>query len=99
MNFSQRFGLFILIAITVAYIYFTYFDKDFSFINPNLKEEQVYNPLETSKSEEKLIKEDKKTRKNIKIFMLNNSGELRSLNRVCDTRIFNTCITDSVQRS
>lgn len=97
MNFSQRFGLFILIAITVAYIYFTYFDKDFSFINPNQKEEQVYNPLETSKNEENLIKEDKKTEKNIKIFMLNNSGELRSLNRVCDTSVENSCFQYAIK--
>lgn len=97
MNFSQRFGLFILIAITVAYIYFTYFDKDFSFINPIQKEEQVYNPLETSKNEENLIKEDKKTKKNIKIFMLNNSGELRSLNRVCDTTVENSCFQYAIK--
>ena len=97
MNSSQRFGLFIFIAITVAYIYFTYLDKDFSFINPNQKEEQVYNPLETSKNEENLIKEDKKTKKNIKIFMLNNSGELRSLNRVCDTSIENSCFQYAIK--
>lgn len=97
MNFSQRFGLFILIAITVAYIYFTYFDKDFSFINSIQKEEQVYNPLETSKNEENLIKEDKKTKKNIKIFMLNNSGELRSLNRICDTSVENSCFQYAIK--
>ena len=38
MNFSQRLGLFILIAISIAYVYFSFFNKDFEipkFIQPN----------------------------------------------------------------
>ena len=91
MNFSQRFGLFILIAITVAYIYFSYFNN-----NKPEPEEQIYNPLvQTLKDEKK--QENKITQKTIKIFMLDRNGEIRSLNRTCDTSIENSCFEFAIK--
>ena len=45
MNFVQRFGLFILIAITITYIYFSYFNKDYSNVINNTEKEVSYNPI------------------------------------------------------
>ena len=44
MNFSQRFGLFILILISVSYVYFSFFKEIPNNTNKNIK----YNPLENS---------------------------------------------------
>lgn len=85
MNFSQRFSLFILIAITVAYIYFSYFSNGAK--NQN---EHIYNPLTQTPKEEQ-IKEAKAMQKNIKIYMLDKNGEIRSLNRICDTSVEKSC--------
>ena len=48
MNFSQRLGLFVLIVISIAYIYFSFFNKNFDlpkFINQN-ETNTEYNPLD-----------------------------------------------------
>ena len=66
MNFSQRFGLFILIAIAVAYVYFSFFNGDFNALQPKQNETE-YNPLEAPTYPEKKS-EDKNTQKNIKIY-------------------------------
>ena len=91
MNFSQRFGLFILIVITVAYIYFSYFNNGI-----NIPDEQTYNPLKESPKEEK-VQENKNTQKNVKIFMLDKNGEIRSLNRICDTSIEKSCFEFAIR--
>lgn len=85
MNFSQRFGVFILIAITIAYIYFSYFNN-----GENIQKEIVYNPLIQTSKEEKTV-ENKAIQKSVKIFMLDKNGEIRSLNRTCDTSIEKSC--------
>lgn len=90
MNFSQRFGLFILISITIAYVYFSFFANNTNLHKWNTKEEQTYNPL-TPTSQNNKKEENIATQKNVKVFMLDKSGEIRSLNRVCDTSIEKSC--------
>ena len=85
MNFSQRFGVFILIAITIAYIYFSYFNN-----GENIQKEIVYNPLIQTSKEEKTV-ENNAIQKSVKIFMLDKNGEIRSLNRTCYTSIEKSC--------
>lgn len=93
MNFSQRFGLFILIAITVAYVYFSFFNDNS--LLPK-QDESSYSPLETPIYTEKKS-ENKNTQKNIKIYMLDKSGEIRALNRICDTSIEDSCFEYAIK--
>ncbi len=89
MNFSQRLGLFVLIAISVAYVYFSFFNKDFQVPEFNREENTpVFNPLETHKQDHKDTAEpqaNNKTAKTVKIFLLDKTGEIRSVNRTCET--------------
>lgn len=95
MSFSQRFGLLLLIAITVGYIYFAYFDKEAKL--PQITQsEQVYSPLTEPKAEE-ILSNTESTQKNVKIFMLDKSGEIRSLNRICDTSIQTSCFEYAIK--
>ncbi|MBE7710603.1 MAG: hypothetical protein E7Z92_00535 [Cyanobacteria bacterium SIG31] len=96
MNFSQRFGLFILIAITVAYVYFSYFNNDFNFSHNN-KGTSVYNPLEQAQPKETTEKQEKTTQKNVKIFVIDKNGDLRSVNRICDTNIESSCFNYAIK--
>lgn len=90
MNNSQRFGLFILVAITVAYIYFSFFNNNGQ--RPVVDEQQVYNPLEQSSVKQDDIKVDDKTKtKIVKIFLLDKSGNLRSVSRTCDAEVVKSC--------
>lgn len=85
MNFSQKLGLFILILISVLYVYLSFFNKDFKL--PEIKHEDnppIYNPLEPLPEEEPDVVQSIKT-KTVKIFILDKSGNLRSVNRTCET--------------
>lgn len=97
MNFSQRLGLFILILISVAYVYFSFFDKKIKLPEFNLKNDTstVYNPLE-NKSTEK-VEDKKQENKNVKIFILDKNGNLRSVNRACDIEKENSCFTFAIR--
>ena len=97
MNFSQRLGLFILILISVAYVYFSFFDKEIKLPEFNLKNDEsaVYNPLE-NKSAEK-VEDKKQENKNIKIFLLDKNGNLRSVNRVCDVEREKSCFAFAIK--
>ena len=46
MNFSQRLGLFILILISISYVYFSFFHKGFKLpnFNESKSESAQYNP-------------------------------------------------------
>ncbi len=96
MNFSQRLGLFILIVISAAYVYLSFFGKGFDF--PEIKkheEPQTYNPMENKTEEpQEQVKTEKK---NVKIYVLDKSGNLRSLNRECDTSIQKSCFEYAVK--
>ena len=98
MNSSQKLGMFLLIVISITYVYFSFFGKDFKFpqINHGHNETPVYNPVEEPK-----ISDDKADEKNgkkiIKIFVLDNSGSLRSLRRECDLSIENSCFEFAIK--
>ena len=99
MNFSQRLGLFILIAISVAYLYFSFFgpnNKMPEFVQKD--ESSVYNPLDSDKdtlvNEKPELKSDKK---NVKIFILDSSGKLQPVKRVCDTSVEKSCFKYAIK--
>ena len=93
MNFSQRLGLFILIAISVAYVYFSFFyNKDFGFKNFKGQEEMtpVYNPLESTQ-ETKPNNVQSQKEQIVKIFIVDKTGNLRSVNRTCNPEVEKSC--------
>ena len=89
MNFSQRFGLFILILISVSYVYFSFFNNKTDDIKPNKGDNSSYSPL-LPQVEEKEISKSSST-KVIKIFLLDNSGEIKSVKRTCDPEAEKSC--------
>ncbi len=97
MNFSQRLGLFILIAITVSYIYFSFFnDKDFN-ISTKVNQEgtQAYNPFE--KTADVVEKTENKQEKIVKIFILDSTGKLRAVNRTCNAETEVSCFKYAIK--
>lgn len=100
MNFSQRLGLFVLIAISVAYLYFSFFNQEIKIPNFSQEEEkqEVYNPLENQNKEKvEENKTQKFEKKTVKIFLLDNTGNLRSVNRICDTEIEKSCFKYAIK--
>lgn len=99
MNFSQKLGLFILILISVLYVYISFFNKDFKLPEYNRREEKppVYNPLENPEPIENQEPEEGTKPKTVKIFILDKSGNLRSVNRTCDANIEKSCFTYAIK--
>jgi len=97
MNFSQRFGLFILIVITVLYVYFSFFHKEFKMpdFNGNNQESTSYNPLDTKEQEQ--VQENNIAKKTLKIFILDDSGNLKPVKRECDTSIEKSCFEYAIK--
>ncbi len=102
MNFSQKLGLFILIVISVLYVYISFFNKDFKLPEYNRHEEKppVYNPLEPIEPYETQDPEETseiQKPKEVKIFILDKSGKLRSVNRTCDTSVEKSCFNYAIK--
>ena len=97
MNFSQRFGIFCLIVISVVYLYFAFFNKEgFNFRYPeqNLPEEIDINEPPQGEVEPS---DEKKEIKNIKIYITDSSGKLRSVNRKCDLSTEKSCFEYAIK--
>lgn len=96
MNFSQRFGLFILILITISYVYFSFFKQD---INKDAVSKKDFSPLEisTEKASNKDF-EDKLANGNVKIFLLDESGNIRSVNRECKETSESSCFKYAIEQ-
>ena len=102
MNPSQKLGLFILIAITVVYVYFSFFNKNgFDFELPKRGEanSSITEVPDIIEVEEPPIEEPakEKTYKTVKIFVSDSSGKLRSVNRKCDTEKENSCFAYAIK--
>lgn len=100
MNFSQRLGLFILILISIAYVYFSFFNKDYktSDIKKNISDNEIYNPLIPNTSlEPEAETSNNQTQKTVKIFLLDNNGKLRPMKRTCDIDSENSCFEYAVK--
>lgn len=100
MNFSQKLGLFILIVISVLYVYVSFFNTDFKLPEYNRKEPpevSVYNPLETPEQVENEEPQEQTKLKTVKIFILDKSGKLRSVNRTCDTSVEKSCFAYAIK--
>jgi len=97
MNSSQKIGLFILVAISIVYIYFSFFSKDFKLTDFFQKEETEYNPVEQGETQEERVQEQGKSPKNVKIYVVDKKGEIRSVNRTCDPNVENSCFSYAIK--
>lgn len=109
MNFSQKLGLFILIAISAAYVYFSFFSTEGIHIPtlPSFNHEDENNSelppaiLEeittTTPNEVPAETPQKHTVKSIKIFVTDSNGKIRSLNRKCDTAQEKSCFAFAIK--
>lgn len=109
MNFSQKLGLFILIAISAAYVYFSFFSKEGIHIPtlPSFNHEDENNSelppaiLEeittTTPNEVPAETPQKHTVKSVKIFVTDSNGKIRSLNRKCDTAQEKSCFAFAIK--
>ncbi len=109
MNFSQKLGLFILIAISAAYVYFSFFSKEGIHIPtlPSFNHEDENNSelppaiLEeittTTPNEVPTATPQKHTVKTVKIFVTDSNGKIRSLNRKCDTAQEKSCFAFAIK--
>ena len=100
MNFSQKFGIFCLILITVAYIYFSFFNPEGLNFNrpsdvPNKEITDFTFHNEDVENEE--IPEIKTGTKTVKIFVTDSNGKLRSVNRKCDLSKEKSCFEFAIK--
>lgn len=97
MSSSQKLGFCILIIVSVLYVYFSFFNKEFRF--PDFKgsgiDNQEYNPLDNQQEEPEIKKEN--GTKTVKIFILDKTGKLRSVNRECDTEKETSCFAYAIK--
>lgn len=92
MNFAQKLGVFILVAITVIYIYLSFFQQGYEKPTNNEKLTSEYNPMFSSKDVNKDESEKKDlATKDMKIFVLDDSGKLRAVKRTCDPKLESSC--------
>ena len=98
MNSSQKLGLTILILISVFYVYFSFFNKDFKLPDfMNFKgNSPVYNPLDTDNQKEPEPVRGEEA-KDIKIFVIDKSGNLRSVYRTCEPQEKTSCFEYAIK--
>ena len=88
MNFSQRLGLLILIVISLVYIYTSFGNKNINLPEFGKNKENVsYNPVLPSEDDTVNDKEDDKSPRTIKIYVIDKTATIRPVNRTCDPNI------------
>lgn len=92
MNFSQKLGLFILILISAAYVYFSFFHKE-GFSPVDISDVPELPPA----AQEPVVNNNKPETKTVKIFISDSNGKLRSVNRECDTAVEKSCFEYAVK--
>lgn len=102
MNASQKLGLFILIAITVIYIYFSFFNQnsvDFQLPKRGETSMQTTEVPDVIEEDDPSVEEPDKEKeyKNIKIFITGSNGKLRSVNRKCDIEKEDSCFAFAIK--
>ena len=101
MNFSQKLGIFSLILITVAYIYFSFFMKDGFHFPDNTAEQGEYAnpniPADTDEPQQDEQQTQNHEIKTIKIFVTDSKGNLRSVIRKCDTANEKSCFAFAIK--
>lgn len=105
MNFTQRLGLFILIVISIVYIYFSFFNNEFKLADFKSmdSEKTEFNPFEPPVKElEKSVKkqeiqQNKKNDKVVKIFIIDSDAKIRPVTRTCDLNVEKSCFEYAIK--
>ena len=98
MNFSQKLGLFILIVISVAYVYFSFFGNNgfhFSLEKDNVPSD--VSELEPIDEPQDVVPAKEHKIKVVKIYVSDSTGKLRSLNRNCDAAVEHSCFQYAIK--
>ena len=97
MNFSQKLGLFILIVISTAYVYFSFFSAE-GFHLPTRDDTphdiSELTPIDIPDDNIENTKQDIKT---VKIYVADSNGKLRSVNRNCNTETEKSCFQYAIK--
>ena len=83
MNFSQKFGIFILILVALVYVYFSFFTDGIHFNRPADVPSHVIADMPFDNENNSSVEETDNI-KNVKIFVTDSKGNLRSVNRQCN---------------
>lgn len=98
MNFSQRLGLLILIVISLVYIYTSFGNKNINFPEFGKNKGNVsYNPVLPSENDTVNDKEDDKSPRTIKIYVIDKTATIRPVNRTCDPNIEKSCFEFAIK--
>lgn len=99
MNFSQKLGLFLLIVITLGYVYFSFFyKKEIHFPSfSDIENATEYNPLDKTENLNNEENEQSQGTKTIKIFLLDKTGNIRSVNRICNKETEKSCFEFAIK--
>ncbi len=97
MNFFQKLGIFILIVISVAYVYFSFFSAEGFHLPARDNIPPDIGELTPISEPDDINKEDSKSVKTVKIYVSDSNGKLRSLNRECDTTIEKSCFQYAIR--
>lgn len=99
MNFSQKIGICCLIIIAGLYAYFSFFENGyFNFNRPDdVPFHVIDNPLNFNEEIPEEIPSVGEI-KNIKIFVTDSKGNLRSVNRKCDTSAEKSCFEYAIKQ-
>jgi spore germination protein GerM len=65
--------------------------------NKDTNKQENYNPLDNNQNPEQDVKETNKGSKNLKIFIIDKSGDIRSVNRTCDMSVENSCFEYAIK--
>lgn len=87
MSGLQKTAIFVLVIITAVYVYFSFFGENNNLFNFR-EREQRFNPQNNASVndiDEEVVNEKINTQKIVKIFILNENGTLRSVNRTYKT--------------
>ena len=99
MNFSQKLGLFILIVISVAYVYFSFFKAEGFHFNPvkNSLPEELETLPEELENQNTDMPEKEHVYKTVKVYVSDSNGKLRPVNRQCDTALEKSCFEYAIK--
>ena len=100
MNSSQKLGIVILAVITFVYVYVAFFAKDFKMpeFNWQREEHEQFNPVQNNEEEMQTEEPTESVAsKTVKIYILDKSGKLRSVNRTCNTNEQKSCFEFAIK--
>lgn len=98
MNFAQKFGILCLILITAVYVYFSFFSDgrfDMNRLPSDVPQQtvsdnpQINNEIDENKNKQEI--------KNVKIFVTDSTGNLRSVSRKCDVSAEKSCFEYAIK--